>query len=330
MFQEMFFVFKLNKPDPSRPMAPVSGLEEEEHKQTLDHALELIMSSTDDGRVRYAYDGVNGFEYTLIRLNHALGDDSEPQLKDELINGSLKGKCDLLFSANFPCFNEDNKLPGALVMDMDMTSVQIEGIDEIARCLGVFDEVAAITHDAMHGKLDFSQSLRKRVALLKDGDAKEILAKVKAIMTETNGLGDLLTHCNKLKKNYDFKTCIASGGFHELICAIEEKYGLDHIEANRLAVDADGKFTGNVSGPIIDGKAKAALVRKLKTDMHIPQPRIIVLGDGANDLLMMKEGGLGIAYHAKPKVQLQARNMLNIGDLSAVKALLMLKAQCPF
>ena len=216
--------------------------------------------------------------------------------------------------------------PLALVMDMDMTTVQIEGIDEIARKLGVFDQVAAITHEAMHGHLEFSESLQRRVALLKGGKANEVLAAVRAIMTETDGLKQLLTFCNEQKAaGIKFLTCIASGGFHELISVIDSKYHLNKIAANRLAVDSsNGTFTGKVDGPIIDAQAKAHLVISLKKEEHIAQERIIVVGDGANDLLMMQQGGLGIAYHAKPKVQEQARYLINYGNLSAIVALLSL------
>lgn len=286
------------------------------------------------------------FAYYLVRLPESASSEVEAKLKamslpqrvrdafaaagagadkETGVSGALP--CDLLFSEDFPCFGDADKRAGALVMDMDMTTVQIEGIDEIARCLGVFDEVAAITHEAMHGKLDFSQSLCRRVALLKGGDAASVLAHVKSIMVETEGLEQLLTYCNNLKASHHFQTCIASGGFHELISVIDHKYGLNKIAANRLEVDDSGKFTGKVNGPIVDGAAKAALVHELKTKDAVPQERIIVIGDGANDLLMMAEGGLGIAYHAKPTVQARARNVLNRGNLRAVAALLALRAQ---
>lgn len=288
--------------------------------------------------------------YYLIRLPEAVSTEVEADIKARLLSGEFD--FDVLFSAHFPVFAPaaataaaaaaaavasgadaaaaaaaDVCAPGALVMDMDMTTVQIEGIDEIARRLGVFDEVAAITHGAMHGKLEFSESLQRRVALLKGGDAAQVLAAVKEIMAETSGLDVLLNYCNKLKPHTGFKTCIASGGFHELIGEIDKKYGLDRIAANRFQLDEAGRFVGKVDGPIVDGKAKAALVASLKQDDGISQERILVLGDGANDLLMMAEGGLGIAYHAKPKVQEQARNMLNHCDLSAVAALLDLSWQ---
>lgn len=267
-----------------------------------------------------------GFYYSLCDFDEPIAAERVQEIKRKLLQGELE--CDVLMSEDFPCFNEHHTASGALVMDMDMTTVQIEGIDEIARRLGVFDEVAAITHEAMHGKLDFSQSLRKRVSLLKGGDAAHILADVRANMPETAGLDALMACCDEIRavpNMSPFYTCIASGGFHNLISKIDEKYHLSKIRANRLAVDAEGKFTGEVDGPIVDGQAKADLVKELKAS-GVPQERIIVLGDGANDLLMMQEGGLGIAYHAKPKVQERQLNALNVGDLSAVAYLLYLRA----
>lgn len=319
MFQELFFVFKSDKTAESAKLAKVDSLVAE-HSAVVDKVLSMAQRSIAQCKAVYARDAQRGFEYALLRLESAVAEDIELQIKKEVIEGSLKGVCDIFFAESFPRFDEQNKELGALVMDMDMTTVQIEGIDEMARCLGVFDKVAAITHEAMNGKLDFTQSLGRRVALLEGGDANEVLGSVKKIMVETDGLDALLTYCNTLKAPYGFKTCIASGGFHDLISVIDNKYGLDHIAANRLEIK-DGKFTGKTDGPVVDGKAKAALVTELKAS-GIPQKNIIVMGDGANDLLMMSEGGFGIAYHAKPKVQQQARNAINTGDLSAVSSLL--------
>ena len=209
------------------------------------------------------------------------------------------------------------KTPGVLVMDMDMTSVQIEGIDEIARCLNVYDEVAAITGEAMHGRLDFASSLKKRVSLLKGGDAL-VLEKVKSIMRETDGYGILV---NGLKEN-GWKVGIASGGFVQLINVLKDKYDLDLVRANSLEIK-DGKFTGFVEGEIVDAVKKKAALSDLMKSSGVAKEQSIAIGDGANDLLMINSASLGIAYHAKPKVQAEALTCLNYSDLSTV--LLMLK-----
>lgn len=332
--QQMFFVF---------PKQGDDALSLEQQRECLAFCCAHCHQDLANVKILSELDSDPDFAYYLVLLPQPVSADLEAELKalslsllankgaDQADFGIIAGKrlpCDLLFSEDFPCFSDSDLRAGALVMDMDMTTVQIEGIDELARCLGVFDAVSAITHEAMHGKLDFSQSLRRRVALLKGGDATELLSHVKQIMNETSGLKELFEYCNGLKQSHGFKTCIASGGFHELISVIKDKYGLDYIAANRLKVGDDNKFTGEVDGPIVDGQAKANLVRMLKGEKQkILQERIIVLGDGANDLLMMSEGGLGIAYHAKPTVQQRARNVLNRGDLRAVAALLRLRAQ---
>lgn len=217
---------------------------------------------------------------------------------------------------DFPNLKDGKR--AALVMDMDMTAVQMEGIDEIARRVGVFDEVAEITHSAMHGHLDFKSSLTKRVSLLKGGDAHKIFGDIKnKTLPITDGLPALHKVLSEIKTLSDSKVCIASGGFHEIISMLHEKLPLDAVRANRLSVDSEGKFTGEVDGPIIDAQAKADFVAELKRD-GVEKEHIIVIGDGANDLLMMKEAGLAFAYHAKPKVQAEVDNVINVGNLSTV------------
>lgn len=318
MFKELFLVIKINEDESANAFSM-------RQKQLICEVLAHCACGLDACKCAYIFDKKRPLIYVLILLPEEIDSDTEKSLKHEVLEGRFAQQCDVLFSEKFPCFNEQCKDAGALVMDMDMTTVQIEGIDEIARCLNVFDDVAAITAEAMHGKLDFAQSLTKRVALLKGGNANEVLPKVKEIMVETDGLDELLNYCNELKRHQEFKTCIASGGFHELIGVIKDRYGLDEVRANSLGVDEKGLFTGKVASAIVDAQAKADLVNDLMKS-GIKHERVIVLGDGANDLKMIGQGGLGIAYHAKPKVQQEARNVLNIGTLAAVKALLELKS----
>ncbi len=205
---------------------------------------------------------------------------------------------------------------GELILDMDMTSVQIEGIDEIARRLGVYDDVAAITSKAMHGGLDFASSLRKRVSLLKGGDAK-VIEQVKEIMTETPGLEALMN----ITAEYRWHRGICSGGFVQLICVLEQKYKLEMVCANSLEIKG-GLLTGKVDKAIVDAEAKRQGVLSLAHKYNIKRPQIIVLGDGANDLKMIGEAGVGIAYHAKPLVREKAPCCINHCDLTAVAILL--------
>ncbi len=212
------------------------------------------------------------------------------------------------------------KKPGALVLDMDMTSVQIEGIDEIARQLGVYDDVASITAKAMHGEYDFATSLKKRVGLLRGGDAN-VLKDIKKMMPETDGLSTLM----QITTDAGWKRGICSGGFVELICVLKDKYKLDMVKANSLEIE-DGHLTGGVIEPIVDADAKREGVLTLMKENKIPKEQCIVLGDGANDLKMIAEAGLGIAYHAKPVVRETAPYSINYSSLVAVPLLLKLYA----
>lgn len=319
MFSELFLVIKRHEDEAPNTFSL-------RHKQLICEVLAQCSWGLEACQLAYIFDSKRPLIYVLVILPESLDEEVERKLKHEVLEGRFKDQCDVLVSECFPCFNNKERHSGALVMDMDMTTVQIEGIDELARCLNVFDQVAAITSEAMHGKLDFAQSLTKRVSLLAGGDAQSALDHVKSIMVETDGLSELLEYCNSIKEQHDFKTCIASGGFHELINVIKERYGLDEVKANSLGIDEQGKFSGNVASEIVDAVAKAQLVQSL-IDRGIKKEHIMVLGDGANDLKMIALGGLGIAYHAKPKVQQEARNVLNIGTLAAIRALLMLKAQ---
>ena len=222
-----------------------------------------------------------------------------------------------VFAANsFPTLKEK----GEICLDMDMTSVQIEGIDEIARRLNVFDKVSEITSKAMHGGLDFAQSLTLRVSMLKDGSAS-VIEDVKKIMRETDGLDVLMQTVSKAS----WVKGICSGGFEQLICVLEKKYNLDMVCANSLEIK-DGKLTGKVDKRIVDAEVKKEGVRKLQQEHNIKDSQIIVLGDGANDLKMIEVAALGIAYHAKPLVQKTAPFSINYSDLTAVALLLELNS----
>ncbi len=223
---------------------------------------------------------------------------------------------DVFASNSFPTLKEQ----GEICLDMDMTSVQIEGIDEIARRLNVFDKVSEITSKAMHGGLDFAQSLTLRVSMLKDGSAS-VIEDVKKIMRETDGLDVLMQTVSKAS----WVKGICSGGFEQLICVLEKKYNLDMVCANSLEIK-DGKLTGKVDKRIVDAEVKKEGVRKLQQANNIKDSQIIVLGDGANDLKMIEVAALGIAYHAKPLVQKTAPFSINYSDLTAVALLLELNS----
>ena len=208
---------------------------------------------------------------------------------------------------------------GLLVMDMDSTAIKIECIDEIAKLAGTGEEVSVITASAMRGELDFEQSLRKRVSTLK-GASEAILQKVRENLPLMDGFEELVT----ILKEKGWHLAIASGGFDYFADHLKNKYGLDAAVSNQLEI-IDGKLTGNVQGKVVDAQFKAKTLETLAEQFRIPRSQWVAVGDGANDLPMLKTASLGVALHAKPKVQEQAKTTINFGDLTAV--LLLLKAK---
>ena len=201
-------------------------------------------------------------------------------------------------------------------MDMDSTAIQIECIDEIAKLAGTGDMVSAITERAMRGELDFSQSLRQRVATLKDAP-EGILQEVKQHLPLMPGLVETV----KELKNHGWKVAIASGGFTYFAEVLQQKLGLDFIAANQFEI-IDSKLTGNVQGAIVDAQYKAQTLQQLAQQFHIAKENTVAIGDGANDLAMMQVADVGVAYHAKPKVQQLAQVIVNFTDLTALLCIL--------
>ncbi|MBC8950667.1 MULTISPECIES: phosphoserine phosphatase [Xenorhabdus] len=206
--------------------------------------------------------------------------------------------------------------PGLLVMDMDSTAIQIECIDEIARLAGVGDKVAEITERAMQGELDFSESLRERVAQLAGADAS-ILQQVMETLPLMPGLTSLVRKLQSL----DWHVAIASGGFTFFADNLRQQLRLFDAVANQLEIK-NGKLTGKVKGPIVDAKYKATTLIRLAKALDIPLSQTVAIGDGANDLKMIRKAGLGIAYHAKPKVYTQAKVAIRHADLMGVLCVL--------
>ena len=213
-------------------------------------------------------------------------------------------------------FHASLKQAGLLVMDMDSTAIQIECIDEIAKLAGTGDMVSAITERAMRGELDFSQSLRQRVATLKDAP-ESILQEVKQNLPLMPGLVETV----KELKNHGWKVAIASGGFTYFAEVLQQKLGLDFIAANQFEI-IDSKLTGNVQGAIVDAQYKAQTLQQLAQQFHIAKENTVAIGDGANDLPMMQVADVGVAYHAKPKVQQLAQVIVNFTDLTALLCIL--------
>jgi phosphoserine phosphatase len=193
------------------------------------------------------------------------------------------------------------------VFDMDSTLIQQEVIDEIARKLSVEDKVSAITERAMNGELDFTASLRERVALLR-GTPTTIFDELKQVITLTPGAADLV----RALKRLGYKTAVLSGGFKPLTPWLAQRLGLDYAHANTLALSEDGlSLKGEVVGDIVHAERKRELVLEIAKENGISLDQVICIGDGANDLPMMGVAGLGIAFNAKPRVQQLAPVRLN-------------------
>ena len=208
------------------------------------------------------------------------------------------------------------KTPGLLVMDMDSTAIQVECIDEIAKLAGSGELVAEVTERAMRGELDFAASLRQRVATLKDADAN-ILQQVRDELPLMPGLTQLVQKLQAL----GWHIAIASGGFTYFAEYLRDKLHLSAIAANELEI-RDGKLTGEVLGQIVDAQFKAQTLRKLAEKYEIAEGQTVAIGDGANDLPMIAAASLGIAYHAKPKVNEKTEVTIRHADLMGVFCIL--------
>lgn len=205
---------------------------------------------------------------------------------------------------------------GLLVMDMDSTAIGIECIDELAKLQGVGEQVAAVTELAMRGELDFATSLRKRVATL-TGAPQDILEQVKKALPLTPGLTCLVKELHK--KNWH--VAIVSGGFTYFADHLKQKLKLVAAHANELEIKK-GQLTGKVIGQIVDAKYKARMLQQLAASLDIPIEQTVAIGDGANDLMMIRIAGLGVAYHGKPKVVEKARISINYADLTGLWCIL--------
>lgn len=196
--------------------------------------------------------------------------------------------------------------------DMDSTLIEAEVIDELAIEAGIGDQVAEITEQAMQGKIDFDESFRRRVALLKGLD-ESVLERVAERLKLTEGAEQLLHMLNTL----GYKTAILSGGFTYFARHLQKKLKIDYVHANELDIQ-DGKVTGEVKGIIVNGERKAELLKEIAHHEGIKLDQVIAVGDGANDLPMLSIAGLGIAFRAKPLVRESAKHAISNLGLDAI------------
>lgn len=200
-----------------------------------------------------------------------------------------------------------------ICFDMDSTLIQTECIDELAMRAGVGEQVKAITEQAMRGEIDFRESFTRRVALLKGLDVS-VMKDIAENLPITEGVDRLMT----ILKTCGYKIAILSGGFTYFGEYLQRRYGIDYVYANELEIDADGKLTGRYVGEIVDGRRKAELLKLIAQVEKVNLAQTIAVGDGANDLPMLSEAGLGIAFHAKPRVVANARQSINTIGLDGV------------
>jgi phosphoserine phosphatase len=203
-----------------------------------------------------------------------------------------------------------------VAFDMDSTLIEAEVIDELAKRAGVGEEVAAITEQAMRGELDFSESFRRRVALLEGLDAA-VLEDIAAGLRLSEGAEKLVATLRRI----GFRTAIISGGFGYFGRRLQHRLGIDYVFANELDIE-DGRVTGRVVGEIVDGRRKAELLREIAEREGISLEQVIAVGDGANDLPMLSIAGLGIAFRAKPIVKESARHAISTLGLDGILYLL--------
>ena len=206
-----------------------------------------------------------------------------------------------------------------ICFDMDSTLIETEVIDELAERAGVGEQVRAITASAMRGEIDFRESFTQRVALLRGLDVS-VMEDIARNLPITEGLERMMT----ILKRVGYKTAILSGGFTYFGNYLRQKYGFDYVYANELEIE-DGHLTGRYLGEVVDGRRKAELLRLLCQFESINIAQSVAVGDGANDLPMLNLAGLGIAFHAKPKVKATARQSISTIGLDGILYFLGLK-----
>ncbi|MBR1871936.1 MAG: phosphoserine phosphatase SerB [Bacteroidales bacterium] len=200
-----------------------------------------------------------------------------------------------------------------ICFDMDSTLIQTECIDELAERAGVGEQVRAITASAMRGEIDFKESFTRRVSLLKGLDIS-VMQEIAEHLPITEGTDRLMS----VLKTCGYKIAILSGGFTFFGEYLQRRYGIDYVYANELEIDENGKLTGRYVGEVVDGRRKADLLKLIAQSEKVNLAQTIAVGDGANDLPMLSEAGLGIAFHAKPRVVEKAGQSINTLGLDGI------------
>ena len=237
----------------------------------------------------------------------------EPNNRKEMQSKLMQVSKDMEIDFSFQRDDMFRRMRRLICFDMDSTLIQTECIDELADRAGVGAEVRAITESAMRGEIDFKESFTRRVALLKGLDVS-VMKDIAEHLPITEGVDRLMT----ILKRYGYKIAILSGGFTYFGEYLQCRYGIDYVYANELEIDDNGKLTGRYVGDIVDGHRKAELLKLIAQVEKVNLAQTIAVGDGANDLPMISEAGLGIAFHAKPRVVANAKQSINTIGLDGV------------
>ena len=235
-----------------------------------------------------------------------------PRVKEQMKADFMKLSAEQEMDISFQEESMYRRMRRLICFDMDSTLIETEVIDELAIRAGVGDQVKAITEAAMRGEIDFCESFRQRCALLKGLDVS-VMQEIAENLPITEGVDRLM----RILKKVGFKIAILSGGFTYFGNYLKQKYNIDYVYANELEVE-NGKLTGRHVGDIVDGKRKAELLRLIAQVENVDIRQTVAVGDGANDLPMISIAGLGIAFHAKPKVKATAKQSISTIGLDGI------------
>ena len=279
------------------------------------HGLNIDAIKRLTGRMALEVDATTAKSSIEFSVRGMLSSEERHQVQADLLTVSSRGGLDFSFQKD-DLFRRARRL---ICFDMDSTLIGTECIDELAARAGVGDQVKAITASAMRGEIDFTESFTRRVALL-EGLDESVMEDIARNLPYNEGLERMMT----ILKRVGYKTAILSGGFTYFGKFLQQKFGFDYVYANDLEIK-DGKLTGKYLGEVVDGRRKAELLRLLCQFEGIDLAQAVAVGDGANDLPMLNLAGLGIAYHAKPKVMATAKQSISTIGLDGLLYFLGLK-----
>ena len=279
------------------------------------HGLNIDAIKRLTGRMALEVDANTAKSAIEFSVRGMLTSEQRHAVQADLLTVSGRGGLDFSFQKD-DLFRRARRL---ICFDMDSTLIGTECIDELAARAGVGDKVKEITASAMRGEIDFTESFTRRVALL-EGLDQSVMEDIARNLPYNEGLERMMT----ILKRVGYKTAILSGGFTYFGKYLQQKFGFDYVYANDLEIK-DGKLTGKYLGEVVDGRRKAELLRLLCQFEGIDLAQAVAVGDGANDLPMLNLAGLGIAYHAKPKVMATARQSISTIGLDGLLYFLGLK-----